>query len=142
MAHYSPSLIFTWEIAAVEAKATNATEIEPSHLLIGLCKLCDLDLESFFTTPPLEKLGQRPEFEADILELKQKFQQVDIEPTSFRRRLRSIIANLEAEVDNAQGMSRSQESRQVFRRAEEIAWKQGNVPRPHHLSNAPGRPPL
>ncbi|MCP2727297.1 hypothetical protein [Limnofasciculus baicalensis] len=131
MAHYSPSLIFTWEIAAVEAKASNANEIEPSHLLIGLCKLCDLDLERFFTGPPMEKQGQRPEFEADILELKQKFQQADIDPTTFRRRLRSVVANLGPDVDSGRGMSRSQESRQVFRRAEEIVWKQGNLPCPH-----------
>ena len=136
MADYSPSLIFTWEIAAVEAKASNATEIEPSHLLIGLCKLCDSDLERFFTTPPIEKQGQRPEFEADILELKQKFQRVNIDPTTFRRRLRSIVANPGPYVDSGQGISRSQQSRQVFRRAEEIAWKQGNLPRPHHLLQA------
>ncbi|MEG4962653.1 MULTISPECIES: AAA family ATPase [unclassified Microcoleus] len=136
MADYSPSLIFTWEIAAVEAKASNATEIEASHLLIGLCKLCDLDLERFFTTPSVEKQGQRPEFEADILELKQKFQQADMNPTTFRRRLRSVVANLGLNVDTGRGMSRSQESRQVFRRAEEIAWKQGNLPRPHHLLQA------
>lgn len=124
MAGYSPSLIFAWEIAGVEAKASNATEIEPSHLLIGLCKLCDSDLE------------RRPEFEADILELKQKFQRVNIDPTTFRRRLRSIVANPGPYVDSGQGISRSQESRQVFRRAEEIAWKQGNLPRPHHLLQA------
>lgn len=136
MADYSPSLLFTWEIAAVEGKASNATEIEPSHLLIGLCKLCDSDLERFFKTPPIEKQGQRPEIEADIIELKEKFQRVNIDPTTFRRRLRSIVAKPGPYVDNGQGISRSQESRQVFRRAEEIARKQGNLPRPHHLLQA------
>lgn len=136
MPDYSPSLIFAWEIAAVEAKASNATEIEPSHLLIGLCKLCDSDLERFFTTPPIEKQGQRPEFEADILELKQKFQRANIDPTTFRRRLRSVVANPGPAADTAREMSRSQESRQVFRRAEDIARKQGNFPRPHHLLQA------
>jgi ATP-dependent Clp protease ATP-binding subunit ClpC len=124
MAGYSPSLIFAWEIAAVEAKASNANEIEPSHLLIGLCKLCDSDLE------------RRPEFEADILELKQKFQRFNIDPTTFRRRLRSVVANPGPAADTGRGMSRSQESRQVFQRAEEIAGKQGNLPRPHHLLQA------
>jgi len=38
----SDGLPLSWRIAAREAPVGHLPEIEPAHLLIGLCKLCDL----------------------------------------------------------------------------------------------------
>jgi hypothetical protein len=38
MSGYCASVLLAWSIAAAEAHAANAAEIEPAHLLLGICK--------------------------------------------------------------------------------------------------------
>ena len=45
MARYSHGVLVVWSIAAAEARAAGAATLEPAHLMIGLSKLCDLDLD-------------------------------------------------------------------------------------------------
>jgi len=42
---FASSLLLAWNISAAEAAHGDAPEIEPAHLLIGLSKRCDLDLD-------------------------------------------------------------------------------------------------
>ena len=41
---YSNSLILVWRIAEIEARHLKSSAIEPAHVLLGLCKVVDLDL--------------------------------------------------------------------------------------------------
>ena len=41
---HSNSLILVWRVAEYEARNLKASMIEPSHLLLGLCKIVDVDL--------------------------------------------------------------------------------------------------
>jgi hypothetical protein len=43
---HSSSLILIWRIAEFEARHLNASTIEPTHLLLGLCKVVDLDMQN------------------------------------------------------------------------------------------------
>lgn len=138
MASYSPSTILAWNIAAIEAKTGNATELEPAHLLLGICKLCDLDGESL----PIEvNEGEKElvqEIQADIITLKQLFERGKLNPTDFRRRLRAIVCKPDSGKNINEVIHRSTDSRCVFLRAEEIAAQMlGNeVIRPLHLLQA------
>ena len=44
---HSASLILVWRVAEFEARHAKASTIEPTHLLLGLCKVVDLDLPEF-----------------------------------------------------------------------------------------------
>ena len=46
---YSTSLMLIWRVAEFGARHAKASTIEPSHLLLGLCKVVDLDLPEFIT---------------------------------------------------------------------------------------------
>lgn len=148
MIPYSPSTILAWNIAAVEAKAGHASEIEPAHILLGVCKLCDLDIRRFCSGPLKNDPLQQREFESDIETLRQYFGVWGVNQTRFRRRLRSRTSQGNSSADANRGvMHRSLLSRQVFARAEEIAagLTAGEpVLRPHHLLQAllelPDRP--
>jgi hypothetical protein len=41
---HSDSLILIWQLAELEARQLKASIIEPTHLLLGLCKSVDLGL--------------------------------------------------------------------------------------------------
>ena len=139
MARYSQSVMLVWRIAAAEAYVGNAAEIEPAHLLLGLCKLCDLDFEELFAAQPGVELALRQEIEADAMELRRLFQQASLDQTRFRRRLRARVAGPGPSPFAGDVMHRSQESRQLFRRAEETAAMEAtgeSVLRPRHLLRA------
>lgn len=138
MVSYSPSTILAWNIAAIEAKSGNAIELEPAHLLLGICKLCDLDGESL----PIEiNQGETDlvlEIQADIATLKQLFELGKLNPTHFRRRLRVLVTKPNTGRTTDTALHRSTESRCVFLRAEEIAIEMAgdDLLRPLHLLQA------
>ena len=109
MSNYSPSVIVIWQIAAVEAKKGNATEIQPAHLLIGLCKFCDFNWEVFFKYSRNSDPKQRPDFQNDLQSLQQRFEQSRLDPKLFRRRLRQLVAQPAPEHETGETMSRSQD---------------------------------
>jgi ATP-dependent Clp protease ATP-binding subunit ClpA len=116
----SKSLILAWEIAARETIETSAEEISPSHLLIGLCKVCDLKI---------------PEIEEEVQGLLNRLSNND--PQQLRRRLRSLLITPNAINTPERKVHRSQESKHVFQRAEEIAQSKGSSSvLPEHLLQA------
>lgn len=138
MVSYSPSTILAWNIAAIEAKTGNASELEPAHLLLGVCKLCDLDGESLPIEINEAETELVQEIQADIADLKQLFERGKLNPTNFRRRLRVLVTKADSGRALDDVMHRSPESRCVFLRAEEIAAQMpgNNVLRPLHLLQA------
>jgi ATP-dependent Clp protease ATP-binding subunit ClpC len=139
MAVYSPSIILVWNIAAIEARTGRSTEIDPVHLLLGVCKLCDLDPDRFCPRPIRRDRTQRQEFEEDIATVRQWFAAWELDRTRFRRRLRSLISRSSTLKSPPGVMHRSDMSRGVFERAEELSILQSvqnPVVRPCHLLEA------
>ncbi len=104
MLQSATSLTLTWEIAAHEAINVGAEDITPSHLFLGLCKLCDRPL---------------PELEAETQGLVQRFE--DLDTKTLRRQMRSLIFNPTPIAHPRSDIHRSEESKQAFQRAAEIA---------------------
>lgn len=121
MAVYAPSTVLAWNIAAIEAKSGHATEIEPAHLLLGICKLCDLDIDRFCPKQIRDSRSQRQEFQKDVQILQQWFENWGLDPTVFRRRLRMRMMRTDRNVIHEGIMHRDALSRDVFERAEEIS---------------------
>jgi ATP-dependent Clp protease ATP-binding subunit ClpC len=136
---YAQSVMLIWDIAAGEAAAANAQEIQPAHLLLGLTKACDLDWNQFFAARPGVPVGLRHDIQNDVRNLMRKFQHVGIETTLFRRRLRTLTLEPGGAVIVRQTMHRSEESRQLFARAEQQAAEDNITPlvlRPYHILHA------
>jgi ATP-dependent Clp protease ATP-binding subunit ClpC len=136
MAVYAPSTVLAWNIAAIEAKSGHATEIEPAHLLLGICKLCDLDIDRFCPKQIRDSRNQRQEFQKDVQILQQWFENWGLDPTLFRRRLRTRMMRTDRNVIHEGIMHRDALSRDVFERAEEISALQAIddvIVRPCHV---------
>ncbi len=139
---YSPSTIVAWNIAAIEAKTGRAQEIEPAHLLLGLCKLCDLDLDRICPYPIGSKSIDKHELEEDVDFLRSRLEAWGIDRSTFRRRLRAIAAGPNLAPTARGRMHRSKASREVFERTTAIAnadssnGKDKPILRPHHLLEA------
>ena len=139
MAVYAPSTVLAWNIAAIEAKSGHASEISPAHLLLGLCKLCDLDLDRFCPRQIRDNPMQRRDFRSDIQVLQQWFDTWGLDRSNFRRQLRSQISSATPLPVHQGIMHRDAQARQVFGRAEELSALQSldeAVVRPYHLLQA------
>lgn len=133
---YVISTLLAWNIAGTEAQAGHATEIEPAHIMLGLCKLCDVSPSHLDDRVFQGSMSLREEFEHDLKTLQYLFEQVHIPPTAFRRRLRAL-ANKDGPPPPAQTtIHRNEDSRSLFIRAEQLAEQQGEKSgsiHAHHL---------
>jgi hypothetical protein len=102
---YADSALTAWRLAAYEASIGGAAAIEPGHVLLGLCKLCD---------------AGAPELAADVESLRSALTAADIEPAPFRRMLRRRLAAPGPRLA-PRDLHRSDASRTLFIRAERIA---------------------
>ena len=118
-----------WGIAAREALAGGAPEIDPGHLVIGLCKLCDVA-----AGPDADPA----EFDADVAMLRSALSGLGIDPKTHRRRLRQRLARPRgAPAAGRDVVHRSAISRLAFDRAGRIAHESlDSRVRPVHLLTA------
>ena len=122
MAQYALSTWLVWQFAAFEAKAGNSPQIEPVHFMLGLGKSCDVDVAAILAglqNPP-DAATQREAID-HIRDIRQLFAKANITITPFRRTLRQMVAQPAGQAPDSQEMHRSNESRRLFQRAEQIA---------------------
>jgi ATP-dependent Clp protease ATP-binding subunit ClpA len=137
----SPALLLAWDIAANEAAHARQALIEPAHLFIGLCKL-----EDFTSVTALINLGytqaEAETMQPDIEALITVFYQFGLSPTTLRRELRTrrgtgmlnmlsgwttgMLRPSAQEKTESSVIHRSQASRLVFGRADELALMHGS----------------
>ncbi|MSR64894.1 MAG: ATP-dependent Clp protease ATP-binding subunit [Verrucomicrobiae bacterium] len=132
MPQHSPSLILVRSLAEAEAKAGRHDAIEPAHLFLGLCKLCDLQLNQMLLGKLPNADQVLPAIEIEMAELRLAFSNAGLKPTEFRRRLRAALGRGSAE-NKDERLHRSPECRQVFERAEEIVMAGDGTVRAIHL---------
>ena len=132
MEKFSTGVILLWSLAGAEAKAGRHENIEPSHLLVGLCKICDIPINQVLQkgVPGLENAVQ--EIENEVSEVKSVFQNAGLDVTRFRRALRAELG-VGAGASEKAVVHRSPESRRVFKRAAELAGASGNIPHLIHI---------
>ncbi len=132
-ARHSASLILVWRIAEAEAKRLNAVEIEPIHLLIGLCKAVSLDLPSLLSkdTPGRDDLLE--ELLREVRRLRAIFHAAQVSPAPLRRKLRGTPLGRRFEMAESKTLHRAAAARKVFADAEHFAQLGGAVVYPAHL---------
>ena len=122
MLTYSPALILSWQIGVSEAISGHSQFVESSHVLIGLLRALDL----------LEP-GNKQGFEKDALASLQKdlapVQEVlstcELDRVKLRRRIRGLAGEGGYEHTEDEVMHRSQNCKECFTRAEELARQLG-----------------
>ncbi len=116
---YTDSTLLSWRLAAREAQIGNAAEIEPVHLFLGLCKLCDMD--SARVAELQAEDGVRRELEADVEMLRLSVDGLGLDPKPFRRQLRARLRGQAQGPRAEDDLHRSGSSRRLFARAESLA---------------------
>ncbi|MEB3831041.1 hypothetical protein [Phormidium sp. CCY1219] len=131
MSEYSPSIRLAWKMAAGEARLTHATEIEPAHLLIGICKLCDADLAQVLAGKVLSE-RQKNLVKDEVEFLRKQCGEAGMDLQRLRRRLRGVVMQPKPPVIPRR-FPRSHTTKQVFSWAETIATAQGDYLQLPHL---------
>src|SRR5260370_12327449 len=84
---HSNSLIFIWRLAELEAKLLKSLTIEPTHLLLGLCKSVDIDLPGLFEKRSPDREEMLGELLREAGRLRSIFETARFDPRRFRRSL-------------------------------------------------------
>lgn len=118
----SEALNLPLKLAAQETIASGYREITPAHLLIGLSRLSDTEPLS----PPVHKAAAA---------IRREFEALGIEPKTFRRRLRALLAHGGSKFDG-EAIHRSIACKRVFAIGALMARQEGALLEPRHLLRA------
>jgi ATP-dependent Clp protease ATP-binding subunit ClpA len=130
---HSSSVILVWRVAEVEAKRLNAQEIEPVHLLIGLCKVVDLDLPALVSKNTPDRDAILEELLREVRKLRRVFATAQVDARALRRSLRGTPLDRRFQLPESEILHRSSSTRKVFADAEHVAQLAGAAVYPVHL---------
>jgi ATP-dependent Clp protease ATP-binding subunit ClpA len=130
---HSPSLILVWRVAEFEARHAKASTIEPNHLLLGLCKVVDLDLPEFVTKDTPDRDEVLEELLREVRRLRTVYRAAGLDAKTFRRKLRRASPERRFALDDSERLRRSSAAKQVFADAEHFAQLGSSVVYPVHL---------
>ena len=132
-ARHSDSLIFVWQVAELEARRLHAEFIEPNHLLIGLCKIVDLDLPSLVTKETPDRNDVLEELLREVRRVRTVFRTAGVDACKLRRKLRRTCEGSQDALVPKGRLHRTQASKDVFSDAEHFAEIAGSAVLPIQL---------
>jgi ATP-dependent Clp protease ATP-binding subunit ClpA len=130
---HSASLILAWRVAEFEARHSKASLIEPTHLLLGLCKVVDLDLPEFVSKDSPDRDEVLEELLREVRKLRTVFRAAGLDAKTFRRRLRRVSPERRFALDDSERLRRSSAAKRVFADAEHFAQLGSSAVFPVHL---------
>jgi hypothetical protein len=133
---HSTSLLLAWRVAELEARHLKAPFLEPSHLLLGLCKMVDIDLT---TLVPKETPGRDAVLEELLREtrrLREVFGKADFDARRFRRRFRQVLTTGSSVMEARGRLHRTDDAKDAFAEAERMACLGDATVFPVHLLHA------
>ena len=131
---HSNALLIAWRLAEMEAANLRTAELEPIHFFLGLLKIGELEIEPILAeNTTLTNLQIRREIDS-VQQMASSFSEVGVETTQTRRRLRRSLPSGSWAGEMGQHIRRSQLSKEIFARADELAIAHGGeVVEPLHL---------
>jgi len=130
---HSNSLILVWRVAEFEARHSKASTIEPTHLLLGLCKVVDLDLTEFVSKDSPDRDEVLEELLREVRKLRTVFRAAGLDAKTFRRRLRRASPERRFALAETESLHRNPAAKRVFADAEHFAQLGSSVVYPVHL---------
>lgn len=130
---HSDSLLITWEVADWEAHQMRAEYLEPIHLLIGICKMVDLDLPALVSKDNPDRDSVLEELLREVRRIRTVFSTAHVDARVLRRRLRQLYAHSDDGIVRKGRLHRSETSKEIFSDAEHFAEISGSTVLPVHL---------
>ncbi len=130
---HSASLILVWRVAEFEARHAKASTIDPTHLLLGLCKVVDLDLPEFVAKDAPDRNEVLEELLREVRRLRTVFRAAGLDAKLFRRKLRRASPERRFALDDSERLRRTPAAKQVFANAEHFAQLGSSAVYPVHL---------
>jgi len=130
---HSTSLLLVWRVAEFEARHLNASSIEPRHLLLGLCKIVDVDLPDIVSKDATDRDEVLEELLREVRKLRTIFRVAGVNAKTLRRRLRSASPERRFSLDESKRLHRSSTAKQIFADAEHFAQVSNGAVYPVHL---------
>ena len=130
---HSESLVLIWRVSEFEARQLKASVIEPTHLLLGLCKAVDLELPALVSKDKPDRDEILEELLREVRRLKEVFRAADLDASTFRRQLRHLSGGNRFAPSEAERLRRSQTAKRVFHDAEHLAAMTDRMVLPVHL---------
>ena len=132
-ARHSNSLILVWRVAEFEARHGKSCTIEPTHLLLGLCKMVDLDLPGLVSPDTPDRDEVLEELLREVRRLRTVFKNAQLDAKAFRRRLRLGHFERRFALPESERLHRSSAAKLVFMDAEHLAQLGNSAVYPVHL---------
>ena len=130
---HSESLILIWRLAGLEARNLNAANIEPNHLILGLCKSVDVDLLALLKKDAPDRDEVLEELLREIRRLRTVFHAAGLDACAFRRALRAKHGCKLVSPSVAAQLRRSADTKRIFADAEHFAELDSSDVFPVHL---------
>jgi ATP-dependent Clp protease ATP-binding subunit ClpA len=130
---HSSTLVLVWRVAEFEARHLNASTIAPTHLLLGLCKVVDLDLPELISKDAPNRDAVLEEALREVRKLRTVFRTAGFDAKTFRRCLRRTSTERRFQMIESERIRRSPAAKQVFADAEHFAQIGGSAVYPVHL---------
>jgi hypothetical protein len=130
---HSASLILVWRVAEFEARHAKASTIEPTHLLLGLCKVVDLDLPELVSKDLPDRDEVLEEFLREVRKVRTVFRVAGLNAKAFRRRLRHASPERRFALDVSERLHRNPAAKRIFTDAERFAQLGSGTVYPIHL---------
>jgi ATP-dependent Clp protease ATP-binding subunit ClpA len=130
---HSASLILVWRVAEFEARQLNASTIEPIHLLLGLCKVVDLDLPELVSKDAPDRDEILEELLREVRRLRTIFRVAGVNAKALRRHLRRASPEARFSLLESEWLRRSTAAKEIFADAEHFAQASNQPVYPAHL---------
>jgi ATP-dependent Clp protease ATP-binding subunit ClpC len=132
-ASHSSSLALVWLVAQFEARHLKASALTPTHLLLGLCKIVDLDLPELVSKNASDRDAVLEESLREVRKLRTLFRTAGVDAKKLRRGLRQLAPECRSELDGSTRLRRNPAAKRIFAGAEHMALISGGVVYPVHL---------
>jgi ATP-dependent Clp protease ATP-binding subunit ClpA len=133
---HSTSLIFVWRVAELEGRHLKAPFLEPSHLLLGLCKIVDLDLPTLVAKETPDRDAVLEQLLRETRRLREVFRKAAFDAQRFRRRFRQVLTTGSSVMEARGRLHRTDDAKDAFAEAERTACLGDGTVFPVHLLHA------
>jgi len=132
-ASHSKSLALVWLVAQFEARHLKASTLTPTHLMLGLCKIVDLDLPELVSKNAPDRDAVLEESLREVRKLRTVFRMAGVDAKQLRRSLRKPEPERRFDLGESDRIRRNPAAKRIFADAERIAELGGGVVYPVHL---------
>jgi ATP-dependent Clp protease ATP-binding subunit ClpA len=130
---HSTSLLLVWRVAELEARNLKAPFLDPSHLLLGLCKIVDLDLPALVSKGTPDRDALLEELLRETRKLREVFRKAAFDAQRFRRRFRKVLTTGSSVMETKGRLHRTDDAKDAFAEAERTACLEDGTVFPVHL---------